>query len=74
MSRQTQFLTSRDGSVRFLADKKLKRDLTLPKQKSQPAILAREVLEERPGGGRKALAKVAKALVADETNSDLLDH
>ena len=28
----------------------------------------------RPGGGRKALAKVAKALVAEETNSGLLDH
>ena len=74
MSRQTQFLTSRDGCVRFLADKKLKQDLMLSKQKSRPAILAREVLEVRPGGGRKALAKAAKALVAEETNSGLLDH
>ena len=69
MSRQTQFLTSRDGCVRFLADKKLKHDLILSKQKFRPAILAREVLEVRPGGGRKALAKAAKALVAEETNS-----
>ena len=74
VSRQTQFLTSRDGCLRFLADKKLKQDLMLSKQKSQPASLAREVLEVRPGGERKALAKAAKALVAEETNSGLLDH
>ena len=74
VSRQTQCLSSRDGCIRFLADKKLKRDLTLPKQKSGAAILAREVLEVRPGKGRKALATAAKALVAEETNSGLLDH
>ena len=74
VSRQTQFLTSRDGCVRFLADKKLKHDLIRSKQKFRPAIVAREVLEVRPGGGRKALAKAAKALVAEETNSGLLDH
>ena len=45
-----------------------------PKQKSRSAILAREVLEVRSGVGQKALAKAAKALVAEETNSGLLDH
>ena len=74
VSCQNQFLTSRDGCVRFLADKKLKHDLILSKQRFRPAILAREVLEVRPGGGRKALAKAAKALVAEKTNSGLLDH
>ena len=61
-------------AVRFLADKKLKHDLIRSKQKFRPAIVAREVLEVRPGGGRKALAKAAKVLVAEETNSGLLDH
>ena len=52
----------------------MKHDLILSKQKFRPAILAREVLEVRPGGGRKALAKAAKVLVAEESNSGLLDH
>ena len=60
VSRQTQSLTSMDGCVRFLADKKLKDDVILSKQKFRPAILAREVLEVRSRGGRKALAKAAK--------------
>ena len=74
LSRQTQFLTSRDSCVRFLADKKLKHDLIRSKQKFRPAIVAREVLEVRSGGGRKALAKAAKALVAEKTNSGHVDH
>ena len=43
-------------------------------KKFRPATLAREVLKARPGGSRKALAKVAKAIVADDINTTLLDH
>ena len=74
VSRQTQFLTSMDGCVRFLADRNLRQEITSKRRVFQPASLAREVLEARPGGGKKALAKAAKALVAEETNSGLLDH
>ena len=74
MSRHTQLLTSRDGCVRFLADRCLKREQSLPRLKFRPATRAREVLAANPGGGRKALARVAKAVVAEEVNSASLDH
>ena len=74
VSRHTQLLTSRDGCVRFLADRCLQREHNLPRQKFRPAARAREVLEASPGGSRKALAKAAKALVAEEVNSASLDH
>ena len=74
VSRHTQFLTSRDGCVRFLADRHLRHELSSSRQKYRPATLAREVLEARPGGEWKAQAKAAKVLVAEETNSSLLDH
>ena len=59
VSRQPQFQTSRDGCVRFLADRKLRTELSLKRQTFRPAILAKEVLEVRPGGEKRA----AKALV-----------
>ena len=74
VSRHTQLLTSRDGCVRFLADRCLKREQSLPRLKFRPATRAREVLAANPGGGRKALARVAKAVVAEEVNSASLDH
>ena len=74
VSRHTQLLTSRDGCVRFLADRCLQREHNLPRQKFRPAARAREVLEASPGGSRKALAKAAKTLVAEEVNSASLDH
>ena len=74
VSRHTQLLTSRDGCVRFLADRCLQKEHNLPRQKFRLAARAREVLEASPGGSRKALAKAAKALVAEEVNSASLDH
>ena len=74
VSRHTQLLTSSDGCVRFLADRCLQRDHNLPRMKFRPAARAREVLEVSPGGSRKALAKAAKTLVAEEVNSASLEH
>ena len=74
VSRHTQLLTSRDGCVRFLADQCLKRECRLSRLKFRPATQAREVLAARPGGSRKALARAAKALVAEEVNAASLDH
>ena len=74
VSRQTQLLTSRDGCVRFLADRNLRREESLSRKSFRPATLAREVLEVRPDGERKALTKAAKTLVAEDTNTGLLNH
>ena len=74
VSRQTQFMSSRDGCVRFLADRILRQELSSKRRAFKPASLARDILKDRPGGGKKALAKAAKALVAEESNTALLDH
>ena len=71
MSRQYHLLTSRDGCVRFLADRSLRREL---RRKFRPAAAARDVLEVSPGGSQKALTKAAKAIVVDDANTSLLDH
>jgi hypothetical protein len=69
VSRQTQLLTSRDGCVRFQADRNLRREQSLSRKTFQPATLAREVLEVRPDGERRALIKAAKTLVAEDINT-----
>ena len=64
VSRQCQLLTSRDGCVRFLADHSL-----LSVRKSfKPAVLARDVLVNRPNCNTKLLVKATKAIVADDSN------
>ena len=74
VSRQCQLITSRDGCVRFLADRTLGCELSLSRKKFRPAAAARDVLEASPGGSRKALAKAAKAIVVDDVNTSLLQH
>ena len=68
ISLQCQLLTSRDNCVRSLADRGLKTELDATRKKFRPAVLARDVLIERPDGNRKSLVRAAKAVVADDTN------
>jgi hypothetical protein len=74
VSRQCQLLVSQDSCVRFLADRGLKRELSLARKKFRPAKRAREALVINPGGNSKSLMKTAKAAVSEEVNSSLLDH
>ena len=74
VSRQCQLLTSQDSCVRFLADRGLKRELSLVRKKFRPASEAREALKMSPGGSRKSLVNSAKAAVTEEVNSSRLDR
>ena len=74
VSRHCQLLVSQDSCVRFLADRGLKRELSLARKKFRPVKQAREALVINPGGNRKSLIKTAKAVVSEEVNSSLLDH
>ena len=57
VSRQCQLITSRDSSVRFLADRALKRELCLARKKFRPARVSREAMRNSLGGSRKSLMK-----------------
>ena len=74
VSRQCQLLTSQDSCIRFLADRGLKRELSLTQRKFRPGKEAREALVSSPGGNRKSIIKSAKSAVSAEVNSNLLDH
>ena len=74
VSRQCQLITSRDGCVRFLADRTLRCEHNLSRKKFRPAAAGRDVLEASPGCSRKALAKATKAIVVDDANTSLLQH
>ena len=54
--------------MRSLADRGLKTELDATRKKFRPAVLARDVLIERPDGNRKSLVRAAKAVVADYAN------
>ena len=73
-TRSCRYRDTLNSSPLGMADRCLQREHNLPRQKFRPAARAREVLEASPGGSRKALAKAAKALVAEEVNSASLDH
>ena len=64
VSCQSQLLTSRDSCVRHLAERNLKRELTLTRKSFRPATVVRD----------KSLRKVAKSTVAEEANSTLLNN
>ena len=70
MSRQTQL--SRDGCVRFLADRYRRREKSLSRKTFR--YTGREVLEARPDRERRALSKAAKTLVAEDTHTGLLNN
>ena len=55
VSRQRQLMTSRDGCVRFLADRTLRSELRLSRKKFRPAAAARDILVASPGGSRRKL-------------------
>ena len=74
VSRQCQLLTSQDSSVRFLADRGLKWELSLAQKKFRPAREAREAMRKSLGGSRKSVMKTAKAAVTEEVDSSRLDH
>ena len=74
VSRQCQLLTSQEPSVRFLADRGLKRELSLARKKFRPAREAREAMRKSLGGSRKSVMKTAKAAVTEEVDSSRLDH
>ena len=74
VSRQCQLLTSQDSCVRFLAERGLKKELSLVRKKFRPAMEAREAWKISPGCSRKALTMSAKALVSEEVNSSRLDN
>ena len=74
VSRQCQLMTSRDGCVRFLADRTLRSEVRLSRKKFRPAAAARDILAASPGGSRKALVRAAKTIVAEDTNISLLEH
>ena len=74
VSCQCQQLTSRDCSVRYLAGRNLQREVSLPRKKFRPSTVARDTLAEYPERNRMSLAKAAKAIVADEASSTLLDN
>ena len=69
VSRQCQLLVSQDSCVQFLADRGLKRELSLARKKFRPAKQAREALVINPGGNSISLMKTAKAAVSEEVNS-----
>ena len=74
VSRQSQLLTSRDSCVRHLAERNLKRELTLTRKSFRPATVVRDILVDNPDHNRKSLRKVAKSTVAEEANSTLLNN
>ena len=61
-------MTSRDGCVRFLADREVTREELLVRKKFRPVLVARNILQANPGGSRKALTKAAKNMVKEEEN------
>ena len=60
--------------MRFLANRGLKKELSLTRKKFRPAMEAREALKISPGCSRKALTKSAKALVTEGVNSFRFDN
>ena len=74
VSRQCQLLMSRDGCVRFLADRNLKQELGVGRKKFRPATLARDIISTNPAGNRKSLSRAAKKMVKEDDNSALLEN
>ena len=60
VSRQSQLLTSGDSCVRHLAEKGLKRELTLTRKKFRPATIVRDTLVANPDHNCKSLSKAAR--------------
>ena len=60
VSRQSQFLMSRDPCVRYLAEKGLQLDLMLSRKKFKASVVVRDALAEDPGRNRKLLVSAVK--------------
>ena len=73
VSRQCQLLMSRDGCVRFLADRNLKQELGVVRKKFRPATLARDIIATNPAGSRRALSRAAKLVVKEDEDSSTLE-
>ena len=74
MSRQCQLLMSRDGCVRFLADRNLKRELGVVRKKFRPATLATDIIATNPAGSRRALSRAAKQVVKEDEDSSMMGN
>ena len=71
VSRQCQLLPSQNSCVRFLAERGLKKELSLVRKRFRPALEAWNI---SPGCSRKVLTMSAKALVTEEVNTSRLDN
>ena len=67
VAKHSHLLTSSDHCVRHIAERSLKKDLTLKRSKFRPSVVVRDGMVANPDFSRQSLSKIAKAVVQEET-------